>query len=101
MTHKSKDNYRHSSQGARSLSPIQSSRPEESYTGRISHQNSWLGRPVGFYIRICGMLDHKTHLSEFKKTETISSILSNNNIGLEINYKGKKFVENHKHTEAK
>ena len=47
------------------------------------------------------MLDHKTHLSEFKKTETISSILSNNNIGLEINYKGKKFVENHKHTEAK
>ena len=36
------------------------------------------------------MFDHKTHLSEFKKTETISSIISNNNIGLEINYKGKK-----------
>ena len=45
--HKQKDNCRLSPIGARSLSPIQSSRPKESNTGRISQQNSWLGRPVG------------------------------------------------------
>ena len=39
-------------------------------------------------MHICGMLDHKTRLSTFKKTDTISSIFSNNSMGLEINYKG-------------
>ena len=38
--------------------------------------------------RIDHMLDHKTSLSQFKKTEIISSIFSNHNaMRLEINYK--------------
>ena len=54
----------------------------------------------GTLSRIDHMLGHKTSLSKFKKTEIISSILSNHNtMRLEIKYK-KKYAK-HKHVEAK
>ena len=48
----------------------------------------------GTFSRINTILDHKSNLSKFKKTEIISSIFSNHNtIRLDINYK-KKTVRN-------
>ena len=48
------------------------------------------------------MLGHKTSLGTFKKTEIISSILSDQNaMKLEINYKKKKPSKKHKHMETK
>ena len=44
----------------------------------------------GPFSRIDHILDHKSNLSKFKKTEIISSIFSNHNtMRLEINYKKK------------
>ena len=49
------------------------------------------------FSRIEHILGHKSNLSKFKKTEIVSSIISNHNaIRLEINYKKK-----HKHMEIK
>ena len=48
----------------------------------------------GTISRIDHMLGHKASLSKFKKTEIISSILSDHNtMRLEINYKKKKTVK--------
>ena len=50
------------------------------------------------------MLGHKTTLNQFKKTEIISSIFSDQkSIRLEINYKQQqsKHTHTHTHTEAK
>ena len=55
----------------------------------------------GTFSRIDHLLDHKTSLSKFKKTEIISSIFYDLNImRLEINYKNKN-CKKHKHMEAK
>ena len=44
----------------------------------------------GTFSRIDYILDHKSNLSKFKKTEIISSIFSNHNaMRLDINYKKK------------
>ena len=48
----------------------------------------------GTFSRIDHILDHKSNLSKFKKTEIISSMFSNHNaMRLDINYK-KKGVKN-------
>ena len=48
--------------------------------------------------RIDSILGHKTTLSNFKKTETISSIFSDHNaVRLNINYKEKKLWETQTH----
>ena len=45
----------------------------------------------GIFSRIDHILGHKSNLSKFKKTETVSSIFSNHNaMRLDINYKKKK-----------
>ena len=45
----------------------------------------------GTFSRIDHILDHKSNLSKFKKTEVVSSIFSNHNaMRLHINYKKKK-----------
>ena len=50
------------------------------------------------FSRIKHILGHKSNLSEFKKTETVSSICSDHNtIRLDINYKKKKNCKKHKH----
>ena len=58
----------------------------------------WNGEKYGFFSsahgtfsRIDDILGQKSNLSEFKKTEIISSIFSDHNaMRLDINYKGKK-----------
>ena len=56
----------------------------------------------GTFSRIDNMLNHKANSSKFKKTEIISSILSNHNtVSLERNYKKKKNCNKHKPVEAK
>ena len=53
------------------------------------------------FSRIDHILDHKSSLSKFKKTEIISSIFSDHNaIRLGMNYRGKK-CKKHKHMESK
>ena len=48
------------------------------------------------------ILGHKSNLSEFKKTETVSSIFSDHNTSrLDINYKKKINCKKHKHMEVK
>ena len=55
----------------------------------------------GTFSRKDHILDHKSSLGKFKKTEIISSIFSDHNaMRLEINYRGKK-RKKHKHMEAK
>ena len=55
----------------------------------------------GTLSRIDHILGHKSNLSEFKKTEIISSIFSDHNtIRLDINYKEKE-CKKHKHMEIK
>ena len=55
----------------------------------------------GKLSRIDHILDHKSSLSKFKKTEMTSNIFSDHNtMRLEINYRGKK-RKKHKHMEAK
>ena len=55
----------------------------------------------GTFSRIDHMLGHKSTLSKFKKTESISSIFSDHNaMRLEINYREKN-RKKHKHMEAK
>ena len=46
------------------------------------------------FSRIDHILGHKSSLSKFQKTEIVSSIFSDNPIGLEINYGGKKPKKN-------
>ena len=54
----------------------------------------------GTFSRICHVLGHKTSLSEFKKTEITSSIISDHNaMKIEINHKEN--TEKHKDMEAK
>ena len=51
----------------------------------------------GTFSRRDHILGHKSNLSKFKKTEIISSNISNNNaMRLDINYK-KNTVRNHRH----
>ena len=53
------------------------------------------------FSRIDHILGHKSNLSEFKKTEIVSSIFSDHNaMRLDINYK-KKNCQKHKHMEIK
>ena len=53
------------------------------------------------FSRIDYILDHKSNLSKFKKTEIVSSIFSDHSIiRLDINYREKK-TKNHKHREIK
>ena len=55
----------------------------------------------GTFSRIDHILGHKSNLSEFKKTEIVSSIFSDHNaMRLDINYK-KKNCQKHKHMEIK
>ena len=55
----------------------------------------------GTFSRIDHMLNHKTSLGKFKKTEIISRIFSDHNtMRPEIKYKKKK-SKKHKHVEAK
>ena len=55
---------------------------EEEYTFSNAHGTS---------SRIDHILDHKSNLSKFKKTEVVSSIFSDHNaMRLDINYKGEK-----------
>ena len=65
---------------------------------RTFHPNAegytFFSRAHGTFSRIDHILGHKSNLSKFKKTEIISSILSDhNNIRLDINYQ-KKNVRN-------
>ena len=54
-----------------------------------------------FFSRIDHILDHKSSLSKFKKTEIVSIIFSDHNtMRLKINYK-EKISKKHKHLEAK
>ena len=39
------------------------------------------------FSRIDHILGHKSHLRKFQKTEIVSSIFSDNAIGIEINYR--------------
>ena len=55
----------------------------------------------GTFSRINHILDHKSSLGKFKKTEIISRIFSNHNtMRLDINYR-KKNYKKYKHMEAK
>ena len=57
-------------------------------------KNIFFSSAHGTFSRIDHILDHKSNLSKFKKTEIISSIFSNHNtMRLHINYK-KKTVRN-------
>ena len=51
----------------------------------------------GMSSRIDYMLGHKTSLNKFKKTETLSSIFSDNSMKLEINHKKKKLENTQRH----
>ena len=52
---------------------------------------------IGTFSRTDHILGHKSNLSKFKKTEIISSNISDNNaMRLDINYK-ENTVRNHKH----
>ena len=54
----------------------------------------------GTFFRIDHILDHKSNLSELKKTEIVSGIFSDHNaMRLDINYKKK--TKKHKHMEIK
>ena len=54
----------------------------------------------GTFSRIDHMLGHKASLGKFKKID-ISSIFSDHNtMKLEISYKEKKILKNHKHVET-
>ena len=56
----------------------------------------------GTCSRIDYILGHKSNLSIFKKSEIVSSMLSNHNaMRLGINYKKKKKSKKHKHNEIK
>ena len=56
----------------------------------------------GTFSRIEQMLGHKASVGKFKKTEIISSVFSDHNaMRLEINYRKKKTVKNHKYVETK
>ena len=56
----------------------------------------------GTFSRIHHILGHKSSLSKFKKIEIISSTFSDHNaMRLEMNYRGKKPKNKHKHMEAK
>ena len=56
----------------------------------------------GTFSRIDYILGHKSNLSIFKKSEIVSSMLSNHNaMRLGINYKKKKKSKKHKHNEIK
>ena len=54
----------------------------------------------GTVSRIDHILGHKSNLSKFKKTETVSSIFDQNTMRLGISYK-KKNCKKHKHREIK
>ena len=61
---------------------------------RTFHPNAeeytFFSRAQGTFFRIDHNLGHKSNLSKFKKTETISSIYSGHNgMRLDINYKKK------------
>ena len=65
---------------------------------RIFHPNAevytFFSSAHGTFSRIDHILDHKSNLSKFKKTEIVSSIFSDDNtMSLDINYK-KKLVRN-------
>ena len=56
----------------------------------------------GSFSRIDHILDHKSNLSKFNKTEIILSIFSDHNtMRLDINYEKKKNCKKHEHMEIK
>ena len=56
----------------------------------------------GTFSRIDHIVGHKSNLSKFKKTETVSSFFSDHNaMRLDINYTQKNPIKKHKHMEIK
>ena len=73
---------------------------------RTSHPNAeeyiFFSSAHGTFSRTDHILGHKSNLSKFKKTELVSSILSNHNaMWLDINDKGKKNCKKQKHMKIK
>ena len=67
-------------------------------TFHLNAEEYTFSRAYGTFSRIDHILDHKSNLSKFKKTEIVSSIFSDDNtMTLDINYKKETVRNTHTH----